>query len=116
MSVVFCTAYYAIFDLGRLRKGERILIHAGAGGVGQAAIMLAQMIDAGIFVTVGSMEKKQFLMTQYGIPENHILHSYDTSFAWGIRRATNCEGVDVVLNSLGGDILRETWECLAPFG
>ncbi|OKO94430.1 Lovastatin diketide synthase LovF [Penicillium subrubescens] len=114
--VVFCTAYYALFDLGHLQEGERILIHAGAGGVGQAAIMLAQMIGAEIFVSVGSVEKKQFLMTQYGIPEDHILYSRDTSFGRGIRRATNNEGVDVVINSLAGDLLRETWECLAPFG
>jgi NADPH:quinone reductase-like Zn-dependent oxidoreductase len=114
--VVFCTAYYALFDLGHLQESERVLIHAGAGGVGQAAIMLAQMIGAEIFVTVGSVEKKQFLMTQYGLPEDHILYSRDTSFGRGIRRATNNEGVDVVLNSLAGDLLRETWECLAPFG
>jgi NADPH:quinone reductase-like Zn-dependent oxidoreductase len=114
--VVFCTAYYALFDLGHLQEGERILIHAGAGGVGQAAIMLAQMIGAEIFVTVGSLEKKQFLMTEYGIPEDHILYSRDTSFSRGIRRATNNQGVDVVVNSLAGDLLRETWECLAPFG
>lgn len=114
--VVFCTAYYALFDLGHLQEGERILIHAGAGGVGQAAIMLAQMIGAEIFVTVGSLEKKQFLMIQYGIPEDHILYSRDTSFSRGIRRVTNNQGVDVVVNSLAGDLLRETWECLAPFG
>ncbi|OQE31225.1 hypothetical protein PENSTE_c001G09701 [Penicillium steckii] len=114
--VVFATAYYALFDLGRLQEDERVLIHAGAGGVGQSAIMLAQMIGAEIFVTVGSVEKKQFLMTQYGIPEDHILYSRDTSFARGIKRATNGEGVDVVVNSLAGDLLRETWECLAPFG
>ncbi|KAJ5577871.1 type I iterative polyketide synthase [Penicillium hispanicum] len=114
--VVFSTSYYALFDLGHLRADERILIHAGAGGVGQAAIMLAQMIGAEIFVTVGSVEKKQFLMTQYLIPEDHIFYSRDTSFGHGIRRATNNEGVDVVINSLAGDLLRETWECLGPFG
>ncbi|KAJ6145304.1 hypothetical protein N7470_009199 [Penicillium chermesinum] len=114
--VVFCTAYYALFDLGRLQSDERVLIHAGAGGVGQSAIMLAQMIGAEIFTTVGSVEKKHFLMTQYGIPEDHILYSRDTSFKQGIRQLTNGEGVDVVVNSLAGDLLRETWECLAPFG
>lgn len=114
--VVFCTAYYALFDLGRLESGERVLIHAGAGGVGQAAIMLAQMIGAEIFVTVSSIEKKQFLMTQYSIPEDHIFYSRDTSFARGIRRVTDGQGVDVVVNSLAGELLRETWECLAPFG
>lgn len=114
--VVFCTAYYALFDLGKLQAGERVLIHAGAGGVGQAGIQLAQIIGAEIFVTVGSVEKKQFLMTQYNIPEDHILYSRDSSFAHGIKRATNGQGVDVVVNSLAGDLLRETWECLAPFG
>ncbi|KGO77525.1 Acyl transferase/acyl hydrolase/lysophospholipase [Penicillium italicum] len=114
--VVFCTAYYSLFDLGQLQTGERVLIHAGAGGVGQAAIMLAQMIGADIFVTVGSLDKKQFLMSQYGIPENRIFYSRDASFARGIRRATGEVGVDVIVNSLAGDLLRETWECLAPFG
>jgi acyl transferase domain-containing protein/NADPH:quinone reductase-like Zn-dependent oxidoreductase len=114
--VVFCTAYYALMDLGHLEAGERVLIHAGAGGVGQAAIMLAQMIGAEIFVTVGSVEKKHFLMSQYGLPEDHILYSRDSSFGRGIKRATNGRGVDVVINSLAGDLLRETWETLAPFG
>ena len=114
--VVFCTAYYALFDLGQLQPGERVLIHAGAGGVGQAAIMVAQMIGADIFVTVGSLDKKKFLMTQYGISEDRIFYSRDSSFARGIRRATGEAGVDVIINSLAGDLLRETWECLAPFG
>ncbi len=55
--VVFCTAYYALFDLDHLQEGGRILIHAGAGGVGQVAIMLTQMTVAEIFMTVGSAEK-----------------------------------------------------------
>jgi NADPH:quinone reductase-like Zn-dependent oxidoreductase len=114
--VVFCTIYYALFDLGQLQAGERVLIHAGAGGVGQAAIMVAQMIGADIFVTVGSLDKKMFLMTQYGIPEDRLFYSRDSSFARGIRRATGEAGVDVIVNSLAGELLRETWECLAPFG
>jgi NADPH:quinone reductase-like Zn-dependent oxidoreductase len=114
--VVFCTAYYALFDQGRLQSGERVLIHAGAGGVGQAAIMIAQMVGADIFVTVGSLDKKRLLMTQYGISEDRIFYSRDSSFARGIRRATGEAGVDVIVNSLAGDLLCETWECLAPFG
>lgn len=55
-------------------------------------------------------------MTQYSIPEDHVFYSRDTSFARGIRTVTKGEGVDVVVNSLAGDLLRETWECLAPFG
>ncbi|CAG8182959.1 unnamed protein product [Penicillium salamii] len=114
--VVYCTAYYALFDLGRLTAGERVLIHAGAGGVGQAAIMLAQMAGADVFVTVGSLGKKQFLMDTYGIPDGRIFYSRDHSFARGIKRATEGKGIDVVLNSLAGELLRESWEIVAPFG
>ncbi|KAI5274255.1 polyketide synthase [Aureobasidium subglaciale] len=114
--VVFCTAYYGLFDLGRLTEGESVLIHAAAGGVGQAAIMLAQTCGAEIFATVGSLDKKQHIMKEYGIPEDHIFYSRDTSFGPAIRQVTGGQGVDVVLNSLGGDFLRESWDCLAPFG
>lgn len=114
--IIFCTGYYGLFDLGRLGAGESVLIHAGAGGVGQAAIQLAQMAGADIFVTVGSHEKRSFLMERYKIPEDRILYSRDNSFGPAIRRATGGEGVDVVLNSLAGELLRESWDCLAPFG
>ncbi|KAL7922833.1 putative polyketide synthase [Trichoderma austrokoningii] len=114
--VVYCTAYYGIMDLARLEYGEKILIHAASGGVGQAAIQLAQMVGAEIYATVGSADKKQFIMDKYGIPDSRIFYSRDTSFGPAIREATGGHGVDVVLNSLAGDLLRETWDCLAPFG
>ncbi|KAJ9227058.1 hypothetical protein DTO027B5_8163 [Paecilomyces variotii] len=116
LPVVFCTAYYGLFDLGKLQPGDRVLIHAGAGGVGQAAIMLAQMAGADIYVTVGSVDKKEFLKTHHSIPEDRIFYSRNASFRPALRRATNNKGVDVVINSLAGDLLRETWQCLAPFG
>ncbi|KAM5349407.1 hypothetical protein ACJ41O_005912 [Fusarium nematophilum] len=114
--VVYSTAYYGIVDLARLEPGERILIHAASGGVGQAAVQLAQMIGAEIYATVGSTEKKQLLIDTYGIPADHIFYSRSTAFGPAIREATNGEGVDVVINSLAGDLLRETWETLARFG
>ncbi|KAG9237456.1 putative polyketide synthase [Amylocarpus encephaloides] len=114
--VIFCTAYYSLFDLGRMAKGETVLIHAAAGGVGQAAIMLCKMAGVEIFATVGSVAKKEFLMRQYGILEDHIFYSRNTSFAKAIKRATKGQGVDLVLNSLAGDALRETWDSLAHFG
>lgn len=114
--VVYSTAYYGIVDLAHLEPGERILIHAASGGVGQAAVQLAQMIGAEIYATVGSAEKKQLLIDTYGIPEDHIFYSRNTDFGPAIREATKGEGVDVVLNSLAGDLLRQTWECLSHFG
>ncbi|OCL14366.1 polyketide synthase [Glonium stellatum] len=114
--VAYCTAYYSLMDLSRINEGESILIHAASGGVGQAAITLAQMVGAEVFATVGSVEKKRFLIKEYGLPDDHIFYSRNTSFADSIRQATNNRGVDVVLNSLAGDALRESWGCLSSFG
>lgn len=69
-----------------------------------------------IFATVGSEEKKQLLIEKFDIPESHIFHSRSTFFAQGIKRLTSGYGVDVVLNSLAGDSLRASWECIAPYG
>ncbi|KAG6022008.1 Type I Iterative PKS [Claviceps sp. Clav32 group G5] len=114
--VVYCTAYYGIIELARIQAGESILIHAASGGVGQASIQLAQMVGAVIYATVGTAEKKQLLVNTYGIPESHVFYSRDAEFGPAIRYATNGRGVDVVINSLAGDLLRESWASLAPFG
>lgn len=114
--VIYCTAIYCLTDIAKLQKGESVLIHAAAGGVGQAAIMLAQNIGAEIFATVSSEEKKKILIDTYNIHEDHILSSRDLSFAKGVMRLTNGRGVDVILNSLAGEALRVSWECIAPFG
>jgi NADPH:quinone reductase-like Zn-dependent oxidoreductase len=112
--VVFCTAYYAIIHLANLKKDESILIHSGAGGVGQAAIQLAKMLKANIYVTVGNEEKKKLLMDLYHIPEDHFFSSRNERFAEKLKKITG--GVDVVLNSLSGERLRQSWNCIAPFG
>jgi NADPH:quinone reductase-like Zn-dependent oxidoreductase/SAM-dependent methyltransferase/NAD(P)-dependent dehydrogenase (short-subunit alcohol dehydrogenase family) len=116
MPLIYLTAFYALVTIGRLLPGESVLVHAAAGGVGQAAIGIAQHVGAEIFATVGSEEKKQLIMKEYGIPEDHIFSSRDLSFAKAIMRATNNAGVDVVLNSLAGEALRLSLHCLAKFG
>jgi NADPH:quinone reductase-like Zn-dependent oxidoreductase len=113
---IYCTSYHALYDCARLKRGESVLIHSAAGGVGQSAIILAKHLGAEIFATVGSDEKKQLIMSQYDIPEDHIFDSRNLSFVRGIKRMTQGRGVDVVLNSLAGEALRETWYCLAMFG
>jgi NADPH:quinone reductase-like Zn-dependent oxidoreductase/SAM-dependent methyltransferase len=110
------TAYYSLVDVARLRKGEKILIHSAAGSTGQMAIWIAKLRGAEVFATVGFDDKKKFLMEKFGIPDDHIFYSRNTSFAPGIMRVTNGYGVDVVLNSLSGDGLRASWECVAPYG
>ncbi|VUC26597.1 unnamed protein product [Clonostachys rosea] len=120
--IVYTTAYACLYDIGDLGKrsarGKKttVLIHAAAGGVGQAAIQFAQREGAEIFATVGSLEKRDFLERTYGLPRDHIFSSRDVSFKAGVMRMTNNRGVDIVINSLAGDILRASWECVAPFG
>ncbi|KAI1170512.1 polyketide synthase PksD [Nemania sp. FL0916] len=110
------TAWYSLGEVARLRRGEKVLIHSAAGATGQVAIQIAQMLGAEIFATVGHKYKKDLLMDLYNMPEDHIFYSRDTSFAESIMVATDDYGVDVVLNSLVGEGLRASWECIAPYG
>lgn len=111
------TAVQSLINVGRLQRDESVLIHSAAGGVGQAAIIVAQCLSSKkVFCTVSSEKKKKFLMAEYGIPEAHIFNSRDHSFADGVMRLTNGQGVDVVLNNLANEALRRTWNCVAPFG
>ncbi|GME44030.1 beta-ketoacyl synthase [Neofusicoccum parvum] len=116
LPVAFFLANYALVEVGRLKKGESCLIHAAAGGVGQAAIQIAKSQGADVFATVSSEEKRDLLINVYGIPKDQIFSSRDLSFAKGIMRLTSNRGVDCILNSLSGEALRRSWDCIAPFG
>ncbi|KAK1675095.1 KR domain-containing protein [Colletotrichum godetiae] len=96
--------------------GETVLIHAAAGGVGQAAVQLAQLRGAKIFATVESQTKRELVKQLFGLSDIQIFNSRDDTFAQDVLHATGGRGVDVVLNSLGGELLRQSWECIAPFG
>jgi NADPH:quinone reductase-like Zn-dependent oxidoreductase/acyl carrier protein len=111
--VVFMTAYYALHDVARLSRGEKVLIHAATGGVGLAAIQVARWLGAEIFATAGSPEKRDFLR-RLGV--QHIFDSRNLDFADGILSATGGRGVDVVLNSLPGESFLKSLSVLAPFG
>jgi NADPH:quinone reductase-like Zn-dependent oxidoreductase/acyl carrier protein len=110
---VFLTAWYGLVKLAQLQKGERVLIHAAAGGVGLAAIQIAQWIGAEICATVGSEEKREYLQS-LGI--RHIMHSRKLDFTREVLEATGGKGVDVVLNSLAGPAIAAGLESLAPYG
>ncbi|KAI1745051.1 polyketide synthase [Xylaria scruposa] len=122
--IVYTTAYACLYDIGdlgkRTRRGQKttVLIHAAAGGVGQAVIQLAQREGEGVevFATVGSLEKRDFLEKTYGLPRDHIFSSRDLTFKAGLMRMTKGRGVDIVINSLAGEMLQASWECVAPFG
>ncbi|KAH9906956.1 fatty acid synthase S-acetyltransferase [Xylariomycetidae sp. FL2044] len=108
------TAYHSLVNIAQLKAGEKILIHSAGGATGQVAIMISKMIGAEIYATVGSEDKKKFLVNTYGIPTENIFFSRDDSFSQGIKRVTT--GIDVILNSLSGDLLEASWECIAPYG
>ncbi|KAH9844894.1 Polyketide synthase [Teratosphaeria destructans] len=114
--LVYLTAIYALYHLGNLREGQSVLIHSAAGGVGIAAIQLAQYKKADVFVTVGTNEKRDYLAKTFGIPENRMFNSRNTKFAAEIRRETGGRGVDVILNSLIGELLDESWRLTADGG
>ncbi len=109
----FFTVYYALHHQARLQKGEKVLIHGAAGGVGIAAIQIARWLGAEIYATVGSDEKRDFLRLM-GI--EHIHDSRSLSFAEEILAKTNNRGVDVVLNSLAGEAINRNFQVLKPFG
>ncbi len=111
--VTFMTAYYALNEAARLRRGETVLIHAGAGGVGMAAIQVARWLGATIFATAGSPEKRALLL-DLGVAQ--VWDSRSLEFVDGIREATQGRGVDVVLNSLSGEAMERSFEALAPLG
>lgn len=114
--VAFSTAFYALHDRAHLQKGESILIHAASGALGIAAIGIAQSIGAVVFATAGSQAKKDFLMEKFGLPASHIFSSRDMSFVDGVMAVTEGRGVDVILNSLVGDLMHASWSCVANFG
>jgi NADPH:quinone reductase-like Zn-dependent oxidoreductase/SAM-dependent methyltransferase/acyl carrier protein len=113
LPVVFMTAWYALRNVGRLREGERVLVHAGAGGVGMAAIQIALHLGADVIATAGSPGKRALLKT---LGVEHVIDSRRADFAESVMKITDGKGVDVVLNALAGDAIPMGLSCLAEFG
>lgn len=111
--IVFLTAWYALHELARLRAGERVLVHAGTGGTGLAAVQIARAAGAEVFATAGSPAKRD-LLRALGV--RAVFDSRSSDFADRIRAATGGAGVDVVLNSLAGEGAARSLACLAPYG
>lgn len=111
--IVFLTAHHALVRLAQLERGERVLIHAAAGGVGLAAIQIAQHVGAEVFATAGS-EAKRELLRSLGV--KHVMDSRSLDFVREVREATGGEGVDVVLNSLPGEAIDASLGLLRAYG
>ncbi len=145
LPLAFLTAHYALHVVGKIKAGERVLIHAAAGGVGMAAVQLAQRAGAEVYATAGSAEKREFLKA-LGI--KHVMNSRTVEFAEEIVRITSVEsedrglrivdralrstandpqstifdprstepGVDLVLNSLTGEFIPQSLALLRTHG
>ena len=111
--VVFFTAWYALKTLAALEKGERLLVHGAAGGVGVAAIQIARYLGLEVYATAGSPEKRDFLRLM-GV--THIYNSRSLNFHDEVLRDTAGEGVDAVLNCLSGEAMQQSLGILRPFG
>ncbi|CAG2112171.1 unnamed protein product, partial [Medioppia subpectinata] len=112
----YFTVWYGLIERAHIRQGESVLIHSAAGGVGQAAINVCQHLGCDIYATVGTEEKKQFLINTYKIPAKKIFSSRSIEFKSQVMRSTAGRGVDVVLNSLAGDKLDASYECVGTGG
>jgi acyl transferase domain-containing protein/NADPH:quinone reductase-like Zn-dependent oxidoreductase/NAD(P)-dependent dehydrogenase (short-subunit alcohol dehydrogenase family) len=110
---VYGTVYYALDYKCKIEKGQSILIHAGAGGIGQSAIHLCLLRGLKVYTTC-SENKRQFLKDRFNLKDNQIGNSRDNSFFNWIMKENN--GVDIVLNSLSEDKLLLSIQCLKPFG
>ena len=101
--VAFMTAYIALVEVGGLSAGQRVLIHAGAGGVGQAAIQIAQHLGAEVYAT--AHPDKHPVLHRLGVADRHIASSRSLDFVEAFGQATGGRGMDVVLNSLSGQFI-----------
>tara|TARA_B110000046_G_scaffold97505_1_gene105202 strand:+ start:4 stop:6222 length:6219 start_codon:yes stop_codon:yes gene_type:complete len=115
LPVVYTTAYFSLIHHCRLEKGEKVLIHAAAGGVGIAAINIANAVGAEIYATVSTQDKRDYIIGLGVKPEN-IMNSRTLDFADELMEKTNGRGVDVVLNSLSGEAIFKSVRCLAAYG
>ncbi|KAI6827416.1 polyketide synthase [Hortaea werneckii] len=116
MSFAYMTVLWSFLDKGGLRKGQSVLIHSAAGGVGIAALHVSRWLGLEAFVTVGNEEKVRFIMNNFGLPRNRIFNSHSATFLDDVMDATAGRGVDAALSAAAGELLHNTWSCIAPGG
>ncbi len=111
--LVLITAWEALYDRGRLEAGRKILIHAGAGGVGHLAIQLAKLQGADVCTTVGSEEKAEFVRN---LGADYPILYKQTDFVQATLDWTKGEGVDLAFDTVGGDIFTQTFPAVMVYG
>jgi NADPH2:quinone reductase len=108
------TVYNLLVTMANLQRGESVLIHAAAGGIGTTAVQLAKRLGAGTIIgTVGSAEKAR-LVKELGV--DHVINYREENFADKVKQLTDGRGVDVILDSVAGEVFEQGLSCLARFG
>lgn len=111
--LVLITAWGALFERGNLKAGQTVLIHAGAGGVGHVAIQLAKIAGAKVITTVSSTEKADFVKS---LGADEIIFYHQTDVAAEVNRLTNNRGADLVFDTVGAEVFKQSISCTAHFG
>lgn len=113
LPLVLITAWGALFDRGGLKSGQTVLIHAGAGGVGHVAIQLAKMRGARVLTTVSSKQKASFVES---LGADEAIDYRQSNFIERTNQLTGGHGADVVLDTVGSDVFKNSIEATAHFG
>jgi NADPH2:quinone reductase len=108
------TAFHILKTMGRLEKGETVLVHAAAGGVGALSVQLAKLFGAGKVIATASSDEKLAHAGKLGA--DHLVNYAEQGWEEKVRELTGGKGVDVALEMVGGEIFQKTLKCLAPFG
>jgi NADPH2:quinone reductase len=111
--LVLITAWESLYDRGRLQPGQRVLIHAGAGGVGHVAVQLAKLKGAEVFTTIGSQQKADFVCALGA--DRPILYQ-NTDFVQAVLDWSHGQGVDLALDTIGGDVFTQTFSAVQLYG
>ena len=115
--LAFCTTIYGLVNLERLDRGEAVLIQSATGAVGLAAIQIARMCGAEIYVTFGTPEtQKELLSMGLGIAEDRIFDSRSSFSAKALMDHTAGRGIDMILCSARGGLMHDHWRCIADCG
>lgn len=112
----YCTTLLALVKTARVKIGESVLIHESADGIDQAAAKIALHLGAEVFIAISSVEKRALMIEQLHIPETHVLDFDKLELSRSLMRLTKDKGVDVVIGNSPGEIMRQSWHCIAKFG
>ena len=113
LATQFCTAYYCAAVAANLREGEKVIVHAASGGVGNALLQYCKHKKCELFVTTSSASKVNFLKQQGA---HHVINIENENFYYAILNLTKGDGVDVIFDALGGNFIRKGIRLLAPAG